>query len=346
VNVHQILSGAGPHDAITSEALAFRERFSRWGWGGGDHAGQIVPGLNGAFSGITELRSRPDDVLLLHHSAWTPRLEQLLTLPGRKLLLYHNITPAGWLWERSPILAAQCHVGRQQLQTLVRAVDAVAADSQFNAEELAAFGANQARVIPLLLKLDRLGPPSAPPPGPPHLLFVGRLSPHKRQDEVIRTFALYRRHRSPDARLTLVGDPITGSYGDWLRDFADEQAPGAVTIESGLSSAELGERYRSAHAFLCLSEHEGFCIPLIEALHFGIPVIARPAGAIPQTAGDAAVLVGDEDLAVVAELVHLAITDHRLRSELARRGRKRVEAYAPERVEEELRAAVLQAAAR
>lgn len=340
MNIHQVLSGAGPHDAITSEALAFRARFTGWGWGGTDHAGLVVPGLNGAFASLSEVTSGPEDVVLLHHSAWTPKLDELLALPGRKLLLYHNITPAEWLWDQSPIVAAQCHVGRQQLVTLVRAADAVAADSAFNAAELEALGSARARVIPLLIDLARLGGSAPPPSGPPTVLFVGRLSPHKRQDEVIRAFALYRRHRAPDARLALVGDPITGAYGERLRALADELAPGAVTIESGLAPAELGDRYRSAHAFLCLSEHEGFCIPLLEAFHFNLPVIARPAGAIPETAGDAALLVDDADLAVVSELLHLAITDQRLRAELAGRGQKRLGAFAPDVVAKQLRAAV------
>jgi len=346
LKVHQVLSGAGPHDAITSEALAFRARFSSWGWGGSDHAGQAVPGLNGAFTPLSELRPGPDDVLLLHHSAWTPRLQELLALPGRKLVLYHNITPATWLWDDSPIVAAQCHVGREQLQTLVRAADAMAADSDFNAAELEALGAARTRVIPLLIDLERLGPKGPPAPGPPTILFVGRLSPHKRQDEVIRAFALYRRHRAPDARLTLVGDPLANSYAEHLRRLGDELAPRAVRIESGLEPSELGERYRSASAFLCLSEHEGFCIPLIEAFHFGLPVIARPSGAIPETASGAALLVDDADLGVVAELLHLAISDEHLRAELARRGRERLTAFAPERVAERLMAAVEEAAAR
>jgi glycosyltransferase involved in cell wall biosynthesis len=178
------------------------------------------------------------------------------------------------------------------------------------------------------------------------VIFVGRLSPHKRQEEVIRAFALYRRHRAPDARLVLVGDPVTTGYAERLRSLADVVAPGAVTIESGIAPAELGDRYRSAHVFLCLSGHEGFCIPLLEAFHFGVPVIARPAGAVAETVGDAALLAepGD-DLAVIAELLHLAVTDGELRAELARRGRARLEAYTPEVVTQRLRSAVEAAAA-
>jgi L-malate glycosyltransferase len=343
MNVHQLLSGAGPHDAITTEALAFRSYFRSWGWGGRDHAGRIVPGCNGSIVPLAELRAAPDDVLLLHHSARTPALRDLLALPNPKLLLYHNVTPAEWLWDQAPLVAVQCAIGREQLPELVEAADVAAADSAFNAAELSALGAGRTEVVPLLVDLSRLGPGTqdgAEAPGSPTVLFVGRLSPHKREDAVIKAFSLYRRHRAPQARLILVGDPLSTGYAERLRALADSLAPGAVTIESGLSDRELGERYRTADVFLCLSEHEGFCIPLLEAFHFGLPVIARPAGAVAETVGDAAILVEDTDLAVVAELVHLAVCDRDLRDELRGRGRRRLERYSADRVASRLRAAV------
>jgi glycosyltransferase involved in cell wall biosynthesis len=235
----------------------------------------------------------------------------------------------------------RCALGRRHLPGFVGAVDIVAAVSEFNARELEAAGALAPRVIPILFDRDRLGPPGpAQRSGPPTVLFVGRLTPHKRQDEVIRAFALYRRHRAPDARLVLVGEPLNRRYGQNLTDLADQLAPGAVTIESGLSADALAERYREAHAFLCLSEHEGFCIPLLEAFHFGVPVVARPVGGIPEVAGDAALLVDDADLAVVAELVHLAVTDAELRAELAQRAQRRLEVYAAEPTAARLREAL------
>jgi glycosyltransferase involved in cell wall biosynthesis len=348
MNVHQVLSGAGAHDAITTEALVFRSHFRRWGWGGGDHASRIAPGADAAIGRLAALRPGRDDVLLIHHSAGAPRLQELLALPNPKLLLYHNVTPAPWLWDHAPLVGVQCAIGREQLPGLLAAVDVAAADSEFNAAELRLLGAERTEVIPLLVDRDRLGPAPTPDAAArngsavraPTILFVGRLSPHKRQDEVIRAFAAYRRHRAPDARLSLVGDPITPAYSELLRRFAEGLAPGAVTIESGLSAIELGERYRGADAFLCLSEHEGFCIPLLEAFHFGLPVIARPVGAVPEVAGDAAVLVEDRDPAVLAELLHLAVTDTGLRAELRRRGQSQLKRFAPELVAERLRAAV------
>ncbi len=341
MNVHQLLSGAGPHDAITTEAIVFRSYFQRWGWGGSDHAARIAPGVNGAIRPVLGFSSRPDDVLLLHHSAGYPRLRELLDLPNPKLLLYHNVTPSAWLWAEAPVVAAHCAIGHHQLPDLVAATDVAAADSGFNAAALRELGAEETTVIPLLIERDHLGRPNpGRVPGTPTVLFVGRLSPHKRQDEVIRCFALYRRRHAPGARLVLVGDPITPGYPDYLRRLGESLAPGAVQIESGLSSEALGDRYRAADVFLCLSEHEGFCIPLLEAFHFGLPVITRPSGAIPETVGDAALLVDEPDRAVVAELLHLALTDAELRSELRRRAAVRLEAFSPEAVAQRLRRAV------
>ncbi len=350
MNIHQILSGAGPRDAITNEALQFRVTFRESGWGGADYAGRIAGGLNGSIAPLERLAVASDDVLLLHHSAGAPGLGELLRLPNPKLLVYHNVTPADWLWDQAPVAAFRCAVGREQLPELVRAVDVAAADSTFNAAELRSLGAAQTEVVPLLVDTDRLGPATIRDPGAsPAVLFVGRLSPHKRQAEVIRVFALYRRCRAPGARLSLVGDPMGTEYVAQLRQLADALAPGAVTIESGLSEAELGDRYRSADAFLCLSGHEGFCVPLLEAFHFGIPVIARPEGAVPETVGDAALLVEDSDPAVVAELIHLAVRDKSLRASLRGRGKARLKVYSPAVVAGRLRAAVeetLAAAAR
>jgi glycosyltransferase involved in cell wall biosynthesis len=341
VNVHQLLSGAGPHDAITAEAIAFRSHFRRWGWEGHDYAARIAPGVDGSINSWARLSPESGDILLIHHSAGTPRLRELLALPNPKLLLYHNVTPPSWLWAQAPLVAAQCAIGHEQLPELIRAAHVIAADSEFNAAALRALGARETTMIPLLIDLDRLGPRQRrPTPRAPTVLFVGRLSPHKRQDEVIRCFALYRRHHAPDARLVIVGDPITRHYAEFLRRLGDELAPGAVQIETGLSSGELGDRYRSADAFLCLSEHEGFCIPLLEAFHFGVPVIARPEGAVPETAGDAALLVEDGDRAVVAELLHLAITDEALRAELRRRAADRLRVFSPSAVAARLRRAV------
>ena len=341
MNIHQVLSGASQNDAITNESREFRTLFTRWGWGGSDHAGRIGHGMSDILP-ITSLEAQPEDVLLIHHSASIPGLDTVLERPSPKLLLYHNITPAEYLWAAAPVVAAQCAAGRAQLATLVEAADVIAAHSAFNARELTALGARHTEVIPVFVDLARLGSTAlagtdAVAGEPPEVLFVGRLSPHKGQAELIRAFSLYRSHRAPAAHLVLVGEPLTIGYTASLRQLAEDLVPGAVAVESGLSDDALADRYRAADAFVCLSEHEGFCVPLLEAFHAGLPVIARGSGAIPEVVGEAALLVEDRDPAVIAELIHLVVSDRDLRSELIRRGQLRLERFARAPMERKLR---------
>ena len=342
MNVHQILSGAGPYDAVTTQALAFRDLFDDWGWGGGDVAAEIDPRIGDRIAPLRTLSARDGDVLLLHYSAYAPKLRSVLELPQRKLLISHNITPARWFWDHDPQAAVVCALGRKQLPRFAAAVDVAAGVSLYNARE---FGSDT--VIPILFDPAGLGAPKPAqpadrtPPAAPTILFVGRLAPHKRQDAVIRAFELYRRRHAPDARLVLVGAPINWAYDGAMRELAEELSPGRVTIESGLTREQLAERWRSADAFLCLSEHEGFCIPLLEAFHFGVPVVARAIGGIPEVTGDAALLLGPEDdESVAAELLALAVADGELRAELRERGAARVAAYAPRETARTLRSAL------
>ena len=151
MNVWQVLSGAGPVDAVSRQAVAFRERFSAWGWGGRDVAAFIDPRAKG-FEPLRALRPAAADVLLIHYSAYAPRLRTVLDLPHRKLLLSHNVTPARWLWDHDPPIALQCELGRRQLPEYAARCDLVAGVSAYNAAEL---GSDV--VIPPLLDLAWLG---------------------------------------------------------------------------------------------------------------------------------------------------------------------------------------------
>ncbi len=337
MNVHQVLSGAGPYDAVTTQAFAFRALFGAWGWGGRDVAAEIDPRVGAKIAPLRSLHAAPGDILLIHYSAYAPKLRAVLDLPNRKLLLSHNITPARWFWDHDPQAAVVCALGRKQLPEFAAVADVVAGVSLYNAREM-----GSETVIPILFDPRELGEPSAAgPPGPPTILFVGRLAPHKRQDAIMRAFELYRRRHAPDARLVLVGAPVNWGYDAAMRELAQELSPGAITIESGLTREQLAGRYRSAAAFLCLSEHEGFCIPLLEAFHFGVPVLARPVGGVPEVAGDAALLLDDDDgESVIAELLALATTDAELRATLRTRAAARVAAYAPEPTAKALRSAI------
>jgi glycosyltransferase involved in cell wall biosynthesis len=371
MRIDQILCAAGPVDAVTNQALAYRRLLGSWGWDGEDYAPVQAAGMaRGAVRPLQQLRPGAADLVVLHYSGYAPGVDELLARCPRSLLISHNITPADHFWAVDPAEAVRCQLARTQLARLGSVAGALAGVSEFNARELSHLAGREVGVIPVLFDRGRLpvgssnavGPtglpvgscdaagPTGVPAGPPDaagptVLFVGRLVPHKRQDLVIRAFAGLR-EAMPEVRLTLVGTPLSPEFAGGLRRLAGELAPGAVSFESSLPDAELWQRYRRAGAFLCLSEHEGFGIPLLEAFHFGVPVIARDAGAVGEVVGDAGVLLADGDgVAVAAEVLATVMRDAELRVELAGRGARRLEQYAFHRVAAALRAQLEEVAA-
>jgi glycosyltransferase involved in cell wall biosynthesis len=344
--VHQLLSGAGPYDAVTNQALAHRELMARWGVEGDVYAAAMDPAVAGRVRRVEELRVADDDVVVLHYSAHAAALERALEGPGRKLLVYHNVTPPEFLWEHEPQVAMLCALGRARLPRFAARADAAVAPSRFSAQDLREAGAHEVRVVPALYVLDRerLAPgaerPSPLAAGGPTIVFVGRLSHNKRQDRLVKAFALLQRHRLPDARLVLAGPAGSGSYAAHLERLARELGTRDVVLAGALPQDELNSLYASAAAFACLSEHEGFCLPLLEAMHFGLPVVARRAAAVPEVLGDAGVLLEDPDLPTVAEAIDLCVGTEPLRAEVRVRGERRLERFAPARTEAELREVV------
>ncbi|HVE67117.1 MAG TPA: glycosyltransferase family 4 protein [Solirubrobacteraceae bacterium] len=344
--VLQLLSGAGPFDAITNQALAWQRMLAADGLDGEVMAAQLDPALDGAVRGIDGLgrRAGRDDLLVIHYSAHAPALERALELPQRKLLVYHNITPPHYLWEHEPYVAMICALGRERLGAYAGRVDAAVAPSAFSARDLEAAGFADVRVDRRLYEIDRgrlrPGAQEADRGAGPTVVFVGRLSHNKRQDRLVKAFALYQRTHAPEARLVLPGNPGSGTYGDHLAALAREVGATGVELPGGLPQERLNAIYAGADVFACLSEHEGFCIPLLEALHFGLPVVARRAAAVPEVLGDAGVLLDDPDLATVAEAIDLCVRGEALRAELRARGERRLAEFAPERTREAVRGAV------
>jgi glycosyltransferase involved in cell wall biosynthesis len=346
MRVSQILCAAGPVDAVTNQGLACRSLFDSFGWDGADYSPVIAPGIGRrTIRHLHELRPARDEVLLLHYSGYARGLEPILSATRRSLLISHNITPARYFWDHEPVEAVRCELGRAQLGEQVQSAGALAGVSEFNASELHELSGRPAEAIPVLFDHATLAPAAGEPSGPPLILFVGRLTPHKRQDAVIRAFARFHRRR-PEARLVLVGVPLSPAYRVELEELAGELAPDAVSFEHGVSRERLAKLYQSAHAFLCLSEHEGFCIPLLEAFHFGVPVVARNAGAVGEVVADAGVLLDpDDDLDTVAELLQIVTTDSELRQELRSRGHRRLDVYDPRITAERLRGRLTELAA-
>jgi glycosyltransferase involved in cell wall biosynthesis len=339
--VHQALSGVGPYDAVSTQAQAWRKLLAGWGMEGEIYADSIDPRAGDGVHALSELVRDPGDLIVIRYSAYAPTLRPMLDLPQPKLLVYHNVTPPRYFWNHHPAVAVACALGRDQLPRYAQSVDVAAADSRFNERELELAGALQTRVVPILFetgRLDERGP--APEGDGPLVLVVGRLVPNKRHDLAIAAFADYQRRYAPQARLVLVGEPLSPAYRLLIERLARQSGARSVSVTGGLPQRQLNSLYASADVLLSTSEHEGFCVPLLEAFHFGVPVVARRAGAMPEVGGDAVLWADEGDAEMLAELLDLAVGDTTLRHELARRGQRRLEGFAYERTAERIRGAV------
>lgn len=339
--VHQVLSSAGPYDAVSVQARLWRALLTERGYGGTDHADSVDPRARADFAPLERLRPARGDLLVIRWSAYSPRLLALLERPERKLLVYHNVTPAGYFWNHHAGVALACAVGRAQLPAFARGADVCAADSEFNAGDLRAAGAD-ARVLPILFDPARLAERGRAPEGDgPLVLVVSRLAPNKRHDLAIAAFEAWRGEHGGPARMLCVGEPLSPSYAALIGTLAN----GSVTLAGGLSQPDLNSAYAAADVMLSMSEHEGFSVPLLEAFHFGLPVVARPAGAMPEVGGDAVLWDRADDLAVTAELVDAAVNDRALRATLAERGHARLAEYEHARTAERIESAIRDALA-
>ncbi len=327
--IHQILAGYTHGDAISNEARVFQRIFRDWGYRSQlvCENRRILPELRNEVADIREFAATcsPDDVALLHLSIGSIVNRLFKTLPCRKVILYHNVTPARFFTMVNPQTATTLSQGARDVADLAGVAELVLADSHYNASELTALGyGDDIRVLPLVLDFKQLEGNVDPRvvrrfrDGTTNILFVGRCAPNKRIDDLIETFAHYHKTVNPRSRLIHAGS-FSGveRYYYALRDRVRELGlDEAVHFAGAVPQAELNAYYELADCFLCMSEHEGFCIPLIEAMVRRLPIIAFAAAAVPETLDGAGVLFHEKQAAPIAEMIHEVTTNTALRASL------------------------------
>ena len=295
--------------------------------------------------GITEhwTKYSPKDrsAVLYHASIGTPIAEFLTALDAPLIVDYHNVTPMHFYSAFEPHIAALLYAGRSECSRLSNRALLGIADSDYSALELQEMGYKRTATVPILLDFSKYEQP------PDHhlldrlvaskkgadILFVGRLSPNKRQEDVIKAFAAYKRHYDPGSRLFLVGQTASHRYVEVLKFFIERLSVDDVHIVGGVSDAQLFAHYHAADVFLSMSEHEGFCVPMLECMMFELPMIGYSAAAVPETMADAGILVNDKDYEEIAALLHLIASDPEIRARLVEAGRQRLEYFRPEKHE-------------
>ncbi len=319
--VHQILATLGYGDAIGNEVLGITRALR----GAGFDSEIIVETADPRLEELTvDYRDMIDEIgvddLLIHHFSLGSRASRTAyALPARMVLIYHNITPPEYFLGVHDQLVRQCFHGRRELLAYRSRVDLALGDSEFNRQELESVGFAPTAVLPVVPDFSHLDGPPDPRVAADwdddwtNLLFVGRLIPNKRPDQLIRTFAVYKRMYNPRSRLLLAG-----SYGGFegylaqLHALVAELGVSDVHILGQVTNEELTALYDVADVFLCASEHEGFCVPIVEAFHKQVPVIAYAATAVPATMDGGGVLYETRDPRQIAPLVHALVADHAL----------------------------------
>ncbi len=319
--IHQVLAGAAMRDAITNHALAAQQVIRDVGFESELFVDDrhISPEVaervhaHYAWSHVT----KPGDLAIIHYSIDSPAFEHVLTLAARSAVHYHNVTPAELLWRDLPALAVQCRDGRDHLARLSGRVNASAADSAYNAREMDALGLPTAEVVGILRNEGVVAPRRAHRSGAARILFVGRGVPNKCQHELILALGAMAEN-GLDAELRLVGSwGGSRAYLERCRRTARIVGVDAsVVMLDSLDDDALAAEYATADVFLCLSDHEGYCVPLLEAMTAGLPIVAFAAGAVPETLGEAGLLLHDKSPSVVAEAVS-AVLDGALAGRMA-----------------------------
>jgi glycosyltransferase involved in cell wall biosynthesis len=314
-------------DAIGNEALAIQGHLRRAGFDSDIFAERVHPRMAHLARPLWEYGdvSSPDTVCIFHFSIGSAAGRLIYHAPDRLVSVYHNITPADWFLGFHPHLAGLCHHGRRELAAFASRTELGLADSEFNRRELEAAGYPRTAVLPIVLDLDDYRRPAAPvarrlyDDGRVNVLFVGRIIPNKRIEDLIGVFALYQRHLEPRSRLLLVGDHRGHErYYDRLQERVRRLGADEVVFTGHVDDDDLRGYYSAADLFLCLSEHEGYCVPLIEAMAFGLPVIAYDAGAVAETLRGGGILLREKRPEVVAELLGRVQEDGILRAEVLR----------------------------
>jgi L-malate glycosyltransferase len=346
--INQWVPAAHRGDAIGDSARRVREMLRRQGHESDLYALTMDDELRGDVRTFADPAATRGDVTIFHFALPSAMTDAFARLNGIKVLQYHNITPAAFFAPYSPGLFRLAALGRQELASLVGQVDLALGDSEFNRAELEEMGFAPTGVRPIAVNTERITSAPRRPAlekilgdGLINILFVGRIVPNKRIDDHIRLAEVYKRYVDNYYRFIFVGryDGVPAYYAQ-VRALISEyrMLPDRFWFTGPVPDDDLAAFYRWADAYVSLTEHEGFCVPLIEAMAADVPVLAYAAGAVPETLGGSGVLFAPKDLEVAAELLGMLVYDRPVREQVLDGKRRRLQDFAPERIEAQLTA--------
>jgi glycosyltransferase involved in cell wall biosynthesis len=346
--VNQWLPAAHSGDAIGDSARRVRGLLRAMGHQSEIYALSIDRDLLDDVRSFDDPASRRGDLTIFHYALPSSMTSAFSSLRGRRVLQYHNVTPAAYFASYDPALFRLASLGRQELATLASEVDLALGDSEYNRLELESLGFERTGVFPIAVDTARLTGSADRPAltkilddGLVNFLFVGRIAPNKRIEDHIKLAEVYKRYVDAYYRFIFVGryDVVPRYYSTIRALMADYRLLDDRFVFTGpVPDEELALYYRHAAVYISLSEHEGFCVPLVEAMATDLPVLAYAAAAVPDTLGGAGVQFAPKDLEYAAELLGTLAFDDGVRAEVIAGQRRRLSDFSEHRLTEQLSA--------
>ncbi len=345
--VNQWVPAAHKGDAIGDSARTMRTMLRALGHESEIYALTIDDVLQGDVRPFADSAARTGDITIFHYALPSPMTEAFARLPRGRVLQYHNVTPAHYYAPYDPGLFRLLSHARAELGALAGSVDLALGVSEFNRAELEAMGFAPTGILPLAVDLSRITKPVRRPAleklltsnDAVNFLFVGRIAPNKKIEDHLKLAEFYKRYVDEYYRFIFVGkhDAVPAYYSAIRGMMSRYRLPADRFIFTGpVPDDELSVYYRHAAVYLSLSEHEGFCAPLLEAMAADVPVLAYAAAAIPETLGGSGVQFAPKDMEYAAELLGLLTFDDGLRAKVIAGQRRRLADFSDARTEQAL----------
>ena len=334
VRVDQLLAGFADGDAISQEAKILQQTLRSMGFESDIYAPTETtsPAIAHLARPVSNYLAGTRDSVIFHYSIASEASQCFLKSECKRIVRYHNITPEHFLHGFDDAVAKQLRDSREQLHQIASQGDEIWADSDFNAGELRELGIEKVKTVPLFFHptaidiapdrhmLNKLGN------GLTNILFVGRMAPNKCVEELMLAFGWYQRVINKQSRLVLVGSEWScPRYFAMLRALANRLDLPNISFEGFVSDAGLAACYETASLFVCPSRHEGYCLPLVEAMCHRVPIIARNNGGMPEALGGSGIMFEGSDPKELAALMDSAIQNAPLRSEVLQAQNRRLE---------------------
>ncbi len=321
-NIHQMLPSYSHGDAIGNCVKEMQILLRQWGYGSEVFCNHVLGDME-CRNYHDYVYEDPDSWVIYHYSTGSPVNMFALEKAKNIIIMYHNVTPAHFFEGYDSRAERDCRAGREFLKNFSGRVRHAMAVSPYNAEELESLDIGPIDIVPCITDPAKLKPTGAVvtklfDDDKKNILFVGRISPNKSYEEMLKVFYFYRKYVETKSRLIFVGGyKPDGLYYSHLVSIVKELKIPDVRFAGFVPDEQMGDYYSNASAFLCMSRHEGFCIPLLEAMHFQVPIVARAGTAITHTMGDSGLLFnGDTGPHEVAELLGAVTSDKALRTSM------------------------------